>query len=677
MTPRTLRRLRLALAAAGGLVAAAVILTLRGPRVAPEPAPSPSASAASPGQTTIGGFVYRKFKEGREAFLLEAESMQGSEQQELRLSGGVRMRFPYAARGEPGTAQLRADAGRYRPAQDRAEFEGDVRVTTADGVELLTEALSYRGDRNLARSEAPVSFRRKDVSGSARGMVYDAEQRSLELLAEARLRVEGDGGTPPLEISGARASAGREQGVMRFAGGVVATRGADRLTAERLTIVFSTEDESLAGVEAEGDVVLEASGQPLPGAPGLGAPGARRLLKAKRLDVYFRPDRTLRTATAGPGADLTLWPAPREPRERRRITARLLTFRFDEQGRLLRLHAQKDARILVEDFPPVREKPRSLSCRNFSAGFSPASGELRGAEFRGDVVILRGTQQARSQQAVYDASAARLRLTGSPELTDSADASRLTARSVEIGTASGKLRARGDVTHVAGGRQRPGRPALLGGGEAPAVVSCGLLEHESRLGQTRYRDGAVLRAGQDELRAPTIRLRERRGGERRLQAGPGVVSVLHPEPGPGRPSRPVEVRATSLVYEEMTGQALYEGDVTMRQGDVLSRSPKASVRFAANGEIERVVAGQPVEIRQELRLPDGRTEPRVAAGTSATYTPSDQTLVLVGEKVTLKDSRNDVSGRMVTLHVPDDRILVDGGEIGRTETILKKEPKRP
>jgi lipopolysaccharide export system protein LptA len=84
-----------------------------------------------------------------------------------------------------------------------------------------------------------------------------------------------------------------------------------------------------------------------------------------------------------------------------------------------------------------------------------------------------------------------------------------------------------------------------------------------------------------------------------------------------------------------------------------------------------------VEIRQELRLPDGRTEPRVAAGTSATYTPSDQTLVLVGEKVTLKDSRNDVSGRMVTLHVPDDRILVDGGEIGRTETILKKEPKRP
>jgi lipopolysaccharide transport protein LptA/LPS export ABC transporter protein LptC len=680
MTQDTLRRLRLGLVAAGILVTAAVVLTLRGTRVAPQPSPPPASARAGAGQTRVGGFVYRKFKEGKEAFVLEAESWEGSEQQEVRLSGGLRVRFPYVSRGERGEAQVTADTGSYAPAQDTGRFEGHVRITTADGVELTTDSLLYRGERGVARTDAPVAFRRKDVSGSATGMVYHADDRSLELLADARLRVEGEGAAPPLEIRGARAAAGRDEGVLRFAGGVEAARGADRLTAERLTIVFSTEDESLAGVEAEGSVVLEASGrQALPGAPGLGTAGGRRLLKAKRLDVYFRQDRTLSNATAGPNADLTLWPAPGEPNEKRRITARMLTFRFDEQGRLLRVHAQKDARILAEDLAPAREKPRSLSCRNFTAGFNPATGEVRSAAFRGEVEIARGTQRSRSQDAAYDGAAGRLRLTGNPELTDSADASRLTARTVEISTASGNVRARTDVTHVLGSRPRARRLALVDGGEAPAVVRCGSFEHEAKMRQTRYRDGAVLRSGKDELRAPTIRLRELRNGERRLQAGPGVVSVFHPRPSPGKAaSSPIETRAASVVYDEKANQALYEGEVTMRQGDITSRSPKASVSFSPDGgSVERVVAGQPVEVSQELRLPDGKLEKRQAAGTTASYDPQNETLELVGEKVTLRDSKNNVSGRKLTLHLPDDRILVDGGEIGRTETILKKEPKRP
>jgi len=52
-------------------------------------------------------------------------------------------------------------------------------------------------------------------------------------------------------------------------------------------------------------------------------------------------------------------------------------------------------------------------------------------------------------------------------------------------------------------------------------------------------------------------------------------------------------------------------------------------------------------------------------------------VVVVGEKVVLKDPTQEVQGRSLTFHVHDDRILVDGREEVRTETILKKEPSKP
>jgi lipopolysaccharide export system protein LptA len=681
MTPEGLRRARLGLALAGVLVVLAVVFTLRGTRVAPAPSPTPAAGPAKKGgeqASRLGGFLYRKFKEGREAFVLEADSMVGSEQQEVRLTG-VRMHFPYVAQGEPGQAQLTADSGSYAPGQDRGHFEGNVRVTTADGVELRTESLSYRGDRGVARSDARVEFRRKDVSGSSSGMLYRAEERTLELLADARLRIEGEGGAPPLEISSQQASAARAEGVLRFTGGAVAVRGSDRLTADQLTVVFSTEDESLLGVQAGGSVVMETdASRPVPGAPGLGSGGGRRRLTAKRLDMYFRPNRTLKNATAGPDAELTLWPGPGQPKERRQLAARMLTFRFDGQGRVSRVNGQKDVRLGIEDLPPVRQEPRTLTCRNFTAGLEPASGEVRGADFNGDVVIVRGTQRSRSREARYEGEAQTLLLEGSPELTDSADGSRLSGRTIRIGTGRGDVLAQTDVTHVVGRRPGAGPLAMVEGDGAPAVVACGLFEYESRSRQTRYREGAVLRSGRDELRAPSIRLHEQRSGNRRLRADQGVVTLLHPKPAPGRQTQPIEVRAASLRYDEKANQAVYEGDVVMRQGDLTSRSPKATLSFAPGGRsLDKLVAGQPVEVSQDHALPGGRTERRQAAGDTATYTPADERLVIVGEKVTLKDATRDVTGRSLTFHVADDRILVDGGEIGRTQTILKKEPKQP
>lgn len=659
----------------GGLLALVALtlglvgVSLRRPAPTPPP-PALETAAPSPGTPRMGGFVFRKLdKEGSETFVLQAESMLGQEQEDIRLRG-VTLTFPYKARGEPGRARIAADACVYTPSTQKAVFTGHVLVTTEDGLELATDSLIYRGDKGLARTEAPLRFKRKDISGAATGAVYDAEAGKLEFSADTLLRIE-DERQPALEIRSRRALLDRGEGRLQFNQDVDAKRGADSLRSGQL-VVFFGEDETIGGFSAIDAVELTTAGtSPLPGLPSVARGPGRRVLRGRRLDVSLRPDRSLEEASAGPEAQLTLLPGPSEARERRTLQARFLTFRFDEQGRLQEVQGQRDSVLLLEALPPVKAEPRRLGCRSFTAQIEPESGEVRNVDFRNDVVITHGTRKATADSAWYSGPHRALTLEQDPELLDLGDGSRLFAQRIDIDTETGDVNALRFVRHLLG-RAAPGRrPGLLQKrDEEPTLVTCNVFSYEAKTKTTRYQEGAVIRSGRDEVRAPFIRAIEDKEGRRRVAALEGVGSVYHPQASPGKePPAPVEVSAKQMVYDEAKNQVVYTGDVVMRQGDVTSKSPEATVTLTPEGsEVQTVVAGEPVEVQQGAR---------VATGSRATYRPAAETLVVVGEKVVLKDPPQEVVGRSLTFHVGDDRILVDGQELGRTETIIKKEPPKP
>jgi lipopolysaccharide export system protein LptA len=99
-------------------------------------------------------------------------------------------------------------------------------------------------------------------------------------------------------------------------------------------------------------------------------------------------------------------------------------------------------------------------------------------------------------------------------------------------------------------------------------------------------------------------------------------------------------------------------------------SPKAVVTLTKDGgDVEKLVAGDPVEVRQGVRKANGQ---------QGTYTPADETLVLVGEPVVLQDVDRRLEGRVLTFEVGGDRIRVDGREEVRTEAVFRrKEPAKP
>jgi lipopolysaccharide export system protein LptA len=110
--------------------------------------------------------------------------------------------------------------------------------------------------------------------------------------------------------------------------------------------------------------------------------------------------------------------------------------------------------------------------------------------------------------------------------------------------------------------------------------------------------------------------------------------------------------------------------VEIHQGDIVTLSPRAVVTLTKDGgDVEKLVAGDPVEVRQGVRKANGQ---------QGTYTPADETLVLVGEPVVLQDVDRRLEGRVLTFEVGGDRIRVDGREEVRTEAVFRgKEPTKP
>jgi lipopolysaccharide transport protein LptA/LPS export ABC transporter protein LptC len=660
---RLLRRLLLTLVLG---VVVSVAWTYHRSSEARPPAATTPAPAATPGDTRTENLIFKKFEGDRQSFELAArEEMVDQAQQEHHLRG-VSFAFSYVSQGRPGKGTIVADECTYTPAVQRALFQGNVVVNTEDGFELRTDTLIYRGDKGVAKSDRPVAFRRKDVSGTSTGFTYEAEPGRLDLPADVVVLVQ-DEANPATEIRSAKADLVREEKTLRFGGGVTVKQGNDVLTAQRFETDFG-DDHVIYRARAIEDVVLKTTGS-LPGTAGVAGAAGPRELRCRKLDLWFQANRLLREATAGPDAELTLMPGAKEPPERRRLGARFLAFVYDEQGRLQEVRGQKDSWLRTEPIAPAKGESRRLAAQSFIARLNAATGVAEYVEFSKDVQFEEGARKATAQKAYYDGATTVLSLKEDPELVDTREGSTLRAEAIDVGSKNGDIAARHGVRHVL--ERKGAKGGLLSGSGQPVLVTAKFLDYDGATRTGVYREEALLRAGKDEVRGGEIRLVEK-DGLRRLESSGGVVSLLHPRrEGGAAPPAPVDARAREMTYDEARRELLYKGEVAIKQGVVSIRGPRATIELTPDGnDVRTMRAGEPVEVQQGERR---------AQGVSATYDPRAGTMALLGEPVTLVDPRQHVQGRSVTFNLGDDRVVVDGQEQARTQTVIRgrREPPRP
>lgn len=646
------------------------------------PGAAPGPPAATPGTgTTVADMDFVRFKDASRRVEVKAREMVRGEGDTM-LMKGVGAALPFVSQGRAGTLQVTADECQYQPARERATFKGNVKLRTDDGVSLDTESLKYWGDQQRAFSADPVVFRRGALSATALGFEYRAGS-GVELRGDARVRIAAAPGGEPTEISSPSALASRDERFVLFRDGTLARQGARELRSHDLRLDL---DEAMAVVEratAMGAVeaVSAAGAPPLPGAAPLGAGAGTRRLRAERLEVRYRAAGVLEQALATGRAVLEIEPGADGLQERRRVTAPRLRFEFDASGRFASLHglAAPGARpgpasrclLVSEPLAAAAGVARSVESDAFVARADPATGELAGAEFEGAVVFSEPGRRAWAGRAVHDARAASLLLSVEPRIADEAEGSELRGREISIDTATRGLRASGNVRHSLAPQRGGARPGPFGGRE-PTVFLAKELEFDPRTRTARYRDNALVRSGSDEVRAPLITVEDPSPGKRTLHATGGVSSVMHPKPAKpdAKPPAAVEARSREMRYEESAARVVYSGEVEIRQGDIVTRSPEAIVLMSKDGEtLDRLLAGEPVEVHQGVRR---------ATGERGAYTPATETFVLTGEKVVLFDVDRRLEGRILTFEVGSDRIRVDGREEVRTEAVFRrKEPVRP
>jgi LPS export ABC transporter protein LptC/lipopolysaccharide transport protein LptA len=648
-------------------VVVSVVWTYRRSSEARPPAAAPT-PAATPGDTRTENLVFRKFQGERLTFELTAkEQMVDQAQAEHRLKG-VSFSFSYVAQGKPGKGHIVADVCVYTPAVQRALFEGNVVVTTEEGFELLTDSLIYRGDKGVAKTDRPIRFKRKDLRGTSTGFTYLSEDGSLDLPADVVIVVQ-DEGNPATEIRSARATLAREEKTMRFTGGVTVKQGGDVLTSSRFETDFG-DDHVIYRARAIDDVEVRTTGS-VPGTAGMTGGSGPRHLKGRKLDLWFRPNRLLQEATAGPDAELTVMPGPKDPPERRKLGGRFLSFGYDEQGRLQEVRGQKDTWMRIEPIGRGKGPTRRMTAQSFIARIHSDRGMADYIEFSKDVVFEEGTRKATAQKAYYDGATAILSLKEGPELVDTQEGGTLVAEAIDVGSRNGDIAARHNVRHILTKKGAGG--GLLSGSGQPILITARFLDYDGTTRLGVYKQDALLRAGKDEVRGGEIRLVEK-DGVRRLESSGGVLSLLHPRREGGEPPPPVDGRAREMVYDEGRRQLLYKGEVTIKQGVVSIRGPQATIELTPDGsDVRTMIAGEPVEVEQGERK---------AKGQRATYDPRAGTMALVGEPVDLVDPRQHVQGRAVTFNLGDDRVVVDGQEQARTQTIIRRrepprEPPRP
>lgn len=664
------RLARRALAGLVVLVAVAVAWSLRRPGPAAGTQAPPAAAAQG---TTVAEGSLLRFEEGRQKVAVRWRTMAGHEGDAMKLQG-VEVSLPFTARGREATATISADECLYQPAPLRASFRGNVKVRTDDGFELDSASLKYWGEEGRAFTRDAVSWKRGTASGTASGLEYRTGG-GLSLLGPVSVRLE-EGAGPPTEVESGSAWASRDERLVRFEGGVVVRQGARVLRSGRLQLNL---DGALAAVEraaAIEDVELDTAA----GVPGLGAgaSGGEKRLRCRRLNMTFREKGVLHEAIAVNRAALELEPGPGEAQEVRRVTAHQLRFAFDDEGRLASVEgragrpadpdAAREVVLTAEPRAGGRAVARRVESQSFHAGLDPATGALSGARFAGKVAFSEPGRKAWAGQAEHDERTGLLRLEGDPRILDERDGGELRGKVIRVFTRSRDVAASGSVRHTVGRGGRTARPGVLAGGE-DAVLLCNEFEYDAAKRTARYRESALLRSGRDEVRAPTIVIEEAPDGRRRLQASGGTTSRLHPRASKGATGepRPVEARSREMVYEEAQGRIVYTGEVEIRQGDILTRSPEAVVTLGReSGTVERVAAGEPVEVQQG---------PRRATGQRGTYTPENETFVLVGEKVVLEDVDRRLEGRILTFEVGGDRIRLDGREEVRTEAVFKRKER--
>ena len=618
------------------------------------------------------------------------------------------------------TVVIRADKAELTKASEKelgaAVFNGNLRLTTDDGLEVLADAATYDDASGVITVPGPVEFTRGRMKGRGVGATYDNNRDVLWLRDQAHITV-----APGSDGQGAADATAGAAGLARAENYVKLTRNA-RIVSDGRTI---TADEVTALLGEDGDTIDQVQ---LRGNSRITESGANaRNMSAHDIDLAYGPDgRTLQRALLMENAVVDL---PGVPGAGRRVGGRTIDMTMGPDGTTLTtLDATDNVQL---DLPAQGDKPAKQIRAQTLRASGPAETGLRHAAFDGEVEY-RETRDARGGTAAIDRTARSQRLTiatrdglgeieqadfrGRFRFTDgtavTAEAPRalyhvnddridlspyeqepgptpfvndgqvlVEAVNIQLAPSTRKLAANTDVKSTVQPKRRDGADARSADSKMPVMlkqdrpvyVASNRLIYDG-IAEATYTGNARLwqDQSQSKIDAGTIILDDRTGN---LTARTGVrTSMLMEDVDPQTKQKtvtPTVATSDLLVYDEAKRLAVYTGTAERQahmkgvHGDVTADRIDVYLQESGN-QLERAEAHGTVTVKEGART---------AKGQELVYTSANDTYVMKGSPVEAiereaPNSCKKIVGTVLTFQRSVGSISADAN----STTLVKSEP---
>jgi lipopolysaccharide export system protein LptA len=145
-----------------------------------------------------------------------------------------------------------------------------------------------------------------------------------------------------------------------------------------------------------------------------------------------------------------------------------------------------------------------------------------------------------------------------------------------------------------------------------------------------------------------------------------VPAAMAAPAAPAASQEPLKIKSDTLHADNEKKTATFEGKVVARQGDLTLYADRlvitsASASAAAGQEVSRVEAFGNVRILQGTQQ---------ASGAHAVYEPKDARILLDGSPKVSSQGGNEITGKLITYYVNEQRSVVTGGPDERVQAIF-------
>jgi LPS export ABC transporter protein LptC/lipopolysaccharide transport protein LptA len=607
----------------------------------------------------------------------------------------------------------------------------DTQVRSKEGMQVAAHMIKYDSNRQTFSTPGQAHFKWRTLTGKSKGFTYNIQTEELELhenpeIIYKNLAAENK---KPIVMDGDTAYIDRKNGFSYFEGNVVVTQGKDRIKAHRLEATFRPGGNDLEKLTAIKNVNIKF-GRPgdddqpeqpakektppvVPvsntSAPSMGnvfsadAESGKDLIADYAEMIFYDDGNTIKSfhSTGDCTFILHTFDKANKPKENRIIKGQSFDANFNNNGDMQDFRAIDKVSVKFQPLDnPKRQQnaaSQTIYCNDLFTTLVPETGDVKEIHFNEAFKHVQGSRTVKSDKAVYYGDKKKTDLIGEPEIVDATF--NITAQNMELFEETSGIHASGNVksAFVKSEGKTPTTFPFSSPSNQPVYISSEDMIWDSQKSEATYSEKAKLWQDKNVISANRLVINDR---DKTMSAYDKVHTIFYnnkakadsenetqsqtkkskPQTAQSQTqgtqtqpikvfgddnasTGPISVDAHTMNYVEKDRIIHFEKEVKVVTETTKINSDKTDFYLKPDtSELDRLYAQGKVTINHDQKR---------GSGTQATFFANERKLVLEGYPRLQETGQADIVGRILTLFLADDRILIDGQEDGRATTTLQ------